>query len=145
MKYFITILFLFICLSISAQKMYFTYCKILDNTGDILKVWKGNHFVHWYGDFITVSSNKEDILSLLSPSTMDDPSDFRVFVRMEEVIYMPKRSGGYYRKTKFQDIESNFKFDILSENANGFFMFAINPSMVLVMDNLREKPKKKRK
>ena len=125
--------------------MYFTYCKLLDNKGNVVELYKGKFFVHWYSDFITVSSTNKDVLRLISPSTIDDPSNFRVYVRIEELFYMPKHGRGYYRRTKFQDIDSNFKFDVLAENSNGFFMFAINPSMALVMDNIRDKSKKKRK
>ena len=107
----LVILFFVFSLSLSAQKMYFTYCKLLDNDGNIVKLYKGEFFVHWYSEFITVS----------------------------------RRGGGYYRKTIFQDIESNFRFDILAANSSSFFMFALNPSMALVMDNVRKKPKKKRK
>ena len=111
--------------------MYFTYCKLLDNDGNIVKLYKGEFFVHWYSEFITVSSTDPEVLKLISPSTIDDPSNFRVYVQIE--------------KTIFQDIESNFRFDILAANSSSFFMFALNPSMALVMDNVRKKPKKKRK
>lgn len=129
-------------LSISAQKMYFTYCKLLDNEGHILKVWKVESFIHWYSDFITVETPNREILNLISPSGVNDPSSFRVYIRIEDVVYLDGRNDGYYRRSKFQNITSDFKFDILAENSNGFFMFAINPSMALVMDNLREKPSK---
>jgi|TARA_R100001129_G_scaffold82568_1_gene56213 hypothetical protein len=141
----LVILFFVFSLSLSAQKMYFTYCKLLDNDGNIVKLYKGEFFVHWYSEFITVSSTDPEVLKLISPSTIDDPSNFRVYVQIEKTIYVPRRGGGYYRKTIFQDIESNFRFDILAANSSSFFMFALNPSMALVMDNVRKKPKKKRK
>ena len=144
MKYIIVILFLFICLGLSAQKMHFTYCKLLDNEGEILKIWKVKSFVHWYGDFATVETFDQEILNMISPSAIGDPSNFRVYIRTTDIEYLNKRGGGYYRRTKFKSISSDFEFDILAENSNGFFMFAINPSVALVMDNLYEKPKKKR-
>ena len=54
-------------------------------------------------------------------------------------------NGGFYKKTVFKEIDSNFELVILTSSYNNFFMFALNPSMTLVMDNLREKPKKKRR
>ena len=48
--------------------MYFTYCKLLDNDGNIVKLYKGEFFVHWYSEFITVSSTDPEVLKLISPS-----------------------------------------------------------------------------
>ena len=110
-----------------------------------MEVWKDRCYLHWYGDFLTVGTENREVLNLLSPSSLFDKSNFRVFIRVDKVYYDQMSNGGFYKKTIFKEIDSNFELVILTSSYNNFFMFALNPSMTLVMDNLREKPKKKRR
>tara|TARA_R110002012_G_scaffold263369_1_gene446088 strand:+ start:812 stop:1249 length:438 start_codon:yes stop_codon:yes gene_type:complete len=138
------ILFLFSSILLS-QKVEYLYCKIINNNSEIMEVWKDRCYLHWYGDFLTVGTENREVLNLLSPSSLFDKSNFRVFIRVDKVYYDQMSNGGFYKKTVFKEIDSNFELVILTSSYNNFFMFALNPSMTLVMDNLREKPKKKRR
>ena len=105
------ILFLFSSILLS-QKVEYLYCKIINNNSEIMEVWKDRCYLHWYGDFLTVGTENREVLNLLSPSSLFDKSNFRVFIRVDKVYYDQMSNGGFYKKNIFKEIDSNFELVI---------------------------------
>lgn len=131
-------LLLFSLISYS-QKYSFNNCELMDNKGNLMFEWEEKCFVQVYNDFLIVESNNHKILDIISPSSMFDMSDFRLFKKIAPIIYMKGDSGKIMEKTVLEDTNFPSKVGALTDSLNSFFMFAPNPSVTLVIFNKRKK------
>ena len=142
-KLFLSVLLLSFIFSYS-QKYNYNTCELMDNNGDLIYKWEDDSYIQIFDDYLIFGSENHKLLDILSPSSLFDMSDYRLFIQTTPSVFMEGDSGKILKQSIFEDANFPSKVGILTDSLYNFFMFAPSNNLTLAVFNRRKKPTKNR-